>query len=632
MKAPALSPLLLLVSLFFPLTGHSAETQLITVEEARKLVAEGKGQQAASALREVAQKNPDDLYALYNYAIAAYATGHYLEASQAFSEVSGSHNTELRSLALTQMGNAQYRLGEALGKDNKSAGTLVAWERAVDYYKEAIDEKSLKASKHNLEIVSVKYEKLLLVKGDESLKRAQQDDLAGGGDSRARLLSAALDHYEKATEINPHNKETKGKLALAEKLYAESLASLARKHREEAYKSGKLAEEKSKLAEAEPDKKAKGKLQQESRHFRKLENQQRSAANENYEQALDVATENKELQKEYADYKKEQADFELNDAEAYLAEADAINDKNRIKKLTEEEKLVQKALEKIDQALAFDEGNDRGEKMKEETLKRMENLLMEKGKLASEKGAEVAEKNPENARNAFAEAVSSFQNALDINPENQEAKSELEKAEKGLAEAYADIGEKEMAEAAKMAAASTPPSQSPPSSSSPSAAGMPPPGQSPPPGSEQAAAGPPKKGPAPSELQKQIGHLEKAAQSFAQAEALAPGENEAAKKEEAATEKLNELRNELDKKLAEAAGEGEAMAGSPGAPGEPGAPGKPGPPGEAMPGQGMPVPGAQSTIAMGDAPQILSFSEVRGSSENEGQFIDKSKKEFIRDW
>jgi hypothetical protein len=145
-------------------------------------------------------------------------------------------------------------------------------------------------------------------------------------------------------------------------------------------------------------------------------------------------------------------------------------------------------------------------------------------------------------------------------------------------------------------------------------------------------------------MQEQIAHLEKAAQSFAQAEALDPGKNDAAKKENAATEKLEKARNELDKALSKAEKGKSEMAdkgkqpGEP-APGEPApgppAPGQPGQPGgPPKPGQGPPDPSGSPDFAMGEAQQkqALSFSKIRMGSEKQGQFVDKSKNQFIRDW
>jgi hypothetical protein len=120
-----------------------------------------------------------------------------------------------------------------------------------------------------------------------------------------------------------------------------------------------------------------------------------------------------------------------------------------------------------------------------------------------------------------------------------------------------------------------------------------------------------------SQLREDIGHLEKAAQNFAQAEALAPGENEAQALQEKAAEQLNELRNQLD--------QAQAQAGlNPPAPGE----------GEAPPGaEPSEKPGEQPAKGMNPPMKpMLSFSDIRGSTELEGQFKELGGKKKIRDW
>jgi tetratricopeptide (TPR) repeat protein len=177
--------------------------------------------------------------------------------------------------------------------------------------------------------------------------------------------------------------------------------------------------------------------------------------------------------------------------------------------------------------------------------------------------------------------MQNYQKALAINPDNAHAEAALSEVQEKLAANMAEVGKKEMAQV-----------------------GAPP------------KKGEPKLGEV-GQLREDIGHLEKAAQNFGQAEALAPGENNAQALQEQAAEQLNDLRSKLDQAQAKA-GEGQAP---PGAEGEPAPSEQPGEkPGEQK-GQGM--------VAM---KPMLSFSEIRGSTELEGQFKDLSNKRKIRDW
>jgi hypothetical protein len=126
------------------------------------------------------------------------------------------------------------------------------------------------------------------------------------------------------------------------------------------------------------------------------------------------------------------------------------------------------------------------------------------------------------------------------------------------------------------------------------------------------------------ELRQGIGHMEKAAQSFAQAEALAPGKNDAANQQAEALAQLAEMRAALD----------QAQNKPPGA-------GKPGyKPGDKLGDQ----PGAPSDqLAEGKEPAkaasqspmkpVLKFSDIRTAGQpGDGVFKDLRHKSKIRDW
>ncbi len=609
------------------MTTSGQTASVLTVQQAEEWVRNGKAAEAAESLREIAQKNPEDLYALYNYGVACYANEDYLEASKAFGEISRSEDKALWTLAMTQMGNAQYRLGEALLKHNKPEAAMIAWERAVDHYTSGLEEKPDKNTRTNLKIVGQKYKTLLVELGEKRLKQGRESDQHRW---RVRYLSEALVPLEKAAAYDPEDAVVQALLKEAEQLYAQTMAAEARKNREQAYELNQKANALAEKAVSEDNQKKKKQLLKEARKHRHQENRERQNANENYQRALQSTPDDQALQQEFADYKTEQADYELNDAKEYLAEADVVEEKDERRTLEKQESLLNQALERIDTAMELDPGNKEGEQLRAQTRQRLEANAMAQARSLMEYAAEVAERAKERSVGPYAKAAENYRKALEQNSENQEAKQGVAEAEQALAEAYMAAGEKELATAeAMMAATRQPPADAAVAKQKKQAAS-----ENSPADQKQPSKSP--KEPGLKELQEQIGHLEKAAQSFAQAEAIAPGQTDSEQRETEATEKLNDVRNQLDQVLAASnAAENAAMAQNESSESS----------SESDSDVSRPSskePSSQAAIAQNpsekespefEAIQILSFSEVRGkSSSGKGAFEDRSEDKFIRDW
>jgi Ca-activated chloride channel family protein len=555
----------LAIALFFAFTGPlwgAKEDPLISKTDA--MLREGKAPEAASMLREAMQKRPEDYYLMYNYGIAAYAAKQYQEAADAFSEVCISPDRKLRGQALTQLGNTHYRIGESVSKSWNRTGAVVAWERSVEYYRSANDEKPTKATEKNLKVATDQLEKLLLDIGDKSMVEVRKHEANRG--IQIAHLNKAREAYEKVTQLKPENPQAKEKLAEVDKELSEKLAEQARALRE---KAENFPEGKNQASERE-----------------KLNVQ----ASQAYQQARDLAPENKPLAEEHDAFKKEVADKMTDTAEQTAARAmEAKPEIPRHGDLRKLQEGLQKALDQTNKALGFDERNERAQSLQSEVLKNLEDTHMQLAEMAMVVAEQYdANKRAEAAAENFNGAMQNFQKALAINPENAEAEQRSAEAQEKLARNMAEIGKKELAQVG----APPPPAKK---------------GQTPPPSDPV------------TQMREDIGHLEKAAQNFAQAEALAPGENQAQELHEQATEQLSQLRSELDK--------AQAAAGEPNPPGEQAGEqqgeqpsDQPGEPGE------QPGPPMMALKAMG------SFSEVRGSKELEGQYKDLRDKRKIRDW
>lgn len=551
----------LAIALFFAFTGMSwgAEADPL-IAKTDGLIREGKAPEAASMLREAMQKRPEDHYLMYNYGVAAYAAKQYQEAADAFSEVCVSPDKKLRGQALTQLGNTHYRIGETVSKSWNRNGAVVAWERSVEYYKSANDEKPTKTTEKNLKVATDQLEKLLLDIGDKSVIEATK---AQNLQAQIANLTKAHEAYEKVTHLKPENEDAKRKLDDTAERLANKLTEQARALRE---KSEKTAEGKNQLAEQE-----------------KLNVQ----ASQSYDKARELAPDNKPLAEEHDAFKKQVADKMTDAAQALAGQAlEPKPEPPKMGDLKKKQEGLQKALDQTAKALAFDEQNERAQTLQEKVLKNLEETHLAIAEMSMAAGEQnEARKQAENAAENFNGAMQNFQKALAINPDNAKAEQGLEQAQEKLAKNMAEVGKKEMAQVGVV-----PPAKK----------GEPPPKTDP-----------------VSRLREDIGHLEKAAQNFAQADALAPGENDAQSLHDEATDQLTALRNQLDKAQAEAGNQ-------------------PKPPGGEAAGQPVEQPGEpkgqQPGKPMMAVKAMASFSEVRGSGELEGQFKDLRDKRKIRDW
>ncbi|MFA7343158.1 MAG: VWA domain-containing protein [Terrimicrobiaceae bacterium] len=589
-RRPVPAALLLVLCLLAPATGR-AETKLLTAEEAEKWVREGKAADAAKSLLEAAQKHPDDYYLIYNFGIASYAAGNFNEAVGAFSEAALSKDEKLHTLALTQLGNAQYRMGEAFRKANNEGGTTVAWTRAVESYESSLKDRGDSATRHNLGLAKKQLEEVLIGGADGNLKLATglpEDNLIG----RAVHSTRAIEKLEQAAQLNPGNKSTPEKLEKARAFLSETLARQARLDRAGALKVA-----------ADP----------KQAGYKDTLNLK---ASENYEKAIELAPANNALAAEHAEFKKAVANDFSDSAEALLKQSADLSANLPVGKqpdMKKQEGLLTQAVARADQGLAFDEKNARAQALRDKAQAELEKTLEARGdanREAADKAAgtsaslgqqqkaaetagkagdaanakRVSEEYAQRAAGAYGAATEDYRKALALAPDNAPLQAKLAETEGKLASALAKAAEVEMARAENVPAS---------------------------PGGQ----------PEPGKLQEAIGHLEKAVAMLDQSEALAPGKNDAAALGEKANSQLAATRGKLDKALGK--NQNGTAQNNPGKGEEKGAgEGKDSPP---KPGEGGPP------LAGGTAP--LNFSDIRNpGNEKQGQFVDKSKRERIRDW
>ncbi len=293
--------------------------------------------------------------------------------------------------------------------------------------------------------------------------------------------------------------------------------------------------------------------------------------------AIEIDPENPELAKKMEALRAATASDYANTAEQQLAKAQKISKTPDNVGFRDQQKFLNEAITNSNIALEFEAENAKATSVKNEALKVMEESLMANAARMEEAGdiAAALKKRPDSAAARYTTSLQNYQDALALNDTNDQARSQIPKIQDKLAEQLTLQAQEDMGRA------------------------------------EVAATAPPGKQ-GNSKLLEGIGHLEKATQILGQAEAMAPGKNNAAELKGQAQQRLSELRNRLDQSLiaaAESAGEQE--------PGEP----------AAAPAE---IPGAEGAPTGGKAP--LNFSEIRGSTETKGDFSDKSRDGPVRDW
>lgn len=482
-----------LLSLFA--VSASAEEGILTPAEAQKKLTEGKAAEIGKLLWDAAQREPENLYHIYNFGIASYAMGNFSDAVNAFTEASRTPEEKLRALAIFQLGNVHYRMGQSLAKTSNSEGALVSWERAVEYYELSASREDSADAKHNLRVAKTALEKKLLETAEKLIRDGK---LHAHPEKHASFLARALEKLEKAQALAPENADTTARIQDIRKLLSETLAAQARHHRAEAEKLS-----------GDPRKAG----VQAALHEK---------AKQSYAEAIAFAPDDQALAAESAAFQKAVSDRMADEAEAIRQESSRLptGDNAREGDWRARKDLLKKSLARADAAVAFDETNQRAKSLRDQVDSELEQTLEARADLLTSAGdSSVAKKSSSVAVNQFGDAAEDYRTALAMNPENARVQTKLENLERKLAAALASAAVAEMAAAEKNTA--RPPT------------GTGDPGDSPP----------------MDRMQDAIGQLEKAVALLDQSEALAPAKNNAAELTEQAVARLQTIRGQMDQAL-----------------------------------------------------------------------------------
>lgn len=298
------------------------------------------------------------------------------------------------------------------------------------------------------------------------------------------MYEQSLEAYRVALATYPRDSLTKHNLKVVEEKLARLHTVLAQKLLNDINKKSSLKEQIEKLGAAldhqRTAKELTPKNEEYSRNVENTEKQLSSALTQRAtqeEQRADSTMNNPSAQR----WEREQAIKNLENALTDYREASNLNQQNQEAKKGEErvlEKLstlltreamqlheqakqeatrdpnyaistYEQALDKYDEALQLNENNEPAQTSREQARQELENLLMKQGdKLASE-GRKQKEQNPAEAAEKMMNAMNNYENALALNPDNTEAPPKISAIEKELPPLLMALGEREQQRAAQ---------------------------------------------------------------------------------------------------------------------------------------------------------------------------------------
>ncbi len=392
-------------------------------DKVQNLLKEKKNDEAIALVKAQVDKQPDDAMALYNYGLTLYQAGRYEDAIAAFQDIqtTGTTDENLRTQALFQLGNAQFRLGGKLGTQPAAA---LSMERALAFYDQLLAIKSTADGKHNREATVQSLEKILRVIADDRIKSANEQVQKNDPSRLSATLKEAVDALDRMAALDPDNKALTQEAAKVHQRLADALLADAARLNAET--------DKQEAAAANDPKKDRGIL---DRRNQAIDIDKQALTHSPDDPRIPAAI--KEQQNKMADLLAKRAEEKLNPVLG--------------KKETDGKDLapLEGAHNDLQAALDIAPDHAKANELKAKTDKLLEDLLVKKaeGDLAA---AESNKTNPRSQLSKAMQASESFQKAQAVNPDSQRAKAGMEKLQDLLPKAHAAVAALDMAEGKKL--------------------------------------------------------------------------------------------------------------------------------------------------------------------------------------
>lgn len=403
-----------LIALWLLGTLSAAAAPASPLDEAKALIEAGKPEEAVTLMQKHAREDERDPYRLYNLGLTLYQAGRYDEALQSFQAIDSGDRRELQRLTTLQLGNVQYRLAEHLKKAGQPVGAVASMERALDYFEASQALSPSRETKNNEAAAKVRLEDYLLSVADSADRAAARQNELGRYREEEIFLRNALDGYQRAHEINEGNRDTPAHITDANRRLVASLQ--------------KQAEQFGKEADAAP--------KSETIKTR------RQQAIGKYEDALAIEPDNPKLTAS--------RDEQLQKLSSLLTDEAAAQAAPALEKRPEElspgkQADLERARAKLEEAISLDPKNTRATALNQEIFQKLEASYLHQGDKSL--AAAQTDKPPGDRLNQARIAATQFQKALELNPENAQARQGLEKTEALLPDLFGATGEADLARA-----------------------------------------------------------------------------------------------------------------------------------------------------------------------------------------
>jgi len=155
---PALATTPLLVVCLF-LSGVISPACAATTDTAERDYKSGKYEDALDNYRKAVETQPDRHDLQYNTGDAAYKAGDYTGAEEAYRKSLETPDLNLQENSYYNLGNAQFKHGEALQKVD-TGKTIDLWEQSLHSYESSLKLRNTADALHNYDVVKAKLDKL----------------------------------------------------------------------------------------------------------------------------------------------------------------------------------------------------------------------------------------------------------------------------------------------------------------------------------------------------------------------------------------------------------------------------------------------------------------------------------------
>jgi len=145
--------------LFFGLFFQGMPAHASSTDTAERDYKAGQYDNAAQNYKKATEAQPNRNDLQYNLGDATYKAGKFTEAEEAFRKTLETPDLGLQGSAYFNLGNAQFKHGEAIQKVDTQK-TIELWEKALTSYTSSIKLKPSADAKHNYEVVKEKLEQL----------------------------------------------------------------------------------------------------------------------------------------------------------------------------------------------------------------------------------------------------------------------------------------------------------------------------------------------------------------------------------------------------------------------------------------------------------------------------------------